>query len=59
MTLEPAGQLASQYAFQLAHSKSIGPIPVQSQTPEGSTFVVTFVGGSTVRIKRMHAADEN
>lgn len=57
LTLVPAGQLAAQYAHQLEQPENIGAIPVQSQKHEGSSFVVQFVGGSTVRIKRMHAAD--
>lgn len=55
MTLEPIGQLAAFHQTELNASKH-PPLPVQSQTHEGSTFVVTYRGGSTVRIQRMHAA---
>lgn len=57
LTLIPVGQLAAQYAHQLEQPAKTGPIPVKSEKHEGSSFVVQFVGGSTVRIKRMHAAD--
>lgn len=56
MTIIPNGQLASIYRAQLLAAENAISIPVETQEHEGSTFVVTFVGGSTVRIKRMHAA---
>jgi hypothetical protein len=57
LTLIPDGQAAAYNRKALAAAEAADPIPVQSQKHEGSTFVVTFEGGSTVRIRRMHAAD--
>lgn len=57
LTLIPVGQLAAYNRSALATAEAADPIPVKSQKHEGSTFVVTFKGGSTVRIKRMHAAN--
>ena len=54
MTLEPLGTLAA-YHREALDSPDLLPLPVVSQKHEGSTFVVTFKGGSIVRIKRMHA----
>jgi len=56
LTLIPEGVLAAYHRSELAAAEKADPIRVQSQTHEGSTFVVTYVGGSTIRIKRMHAA---
>lgn len=56
LTLIPDGQLAANHQEALAKASVEDPVPVASQKHEGSTFVVTYVGGSTVRIKRMHAA---
>lgn len=56
LTLIPDGPLAATHQEALAQASVEDPIPVASQKHEGSTFVVTYVGGSTVRIKRMHAA---
>ncbi|MDQ6648122.1 MAG: hypothetical protein M3Y93_13000, partial [Pseudomonadota bacterium] len=55
MTLEPIGALVAYHRGALASADFL-PVPVVSQKHEGSTFVVTFKGGATVRIKRMHAA---
>lgn len=57
LTLIPDGQAAAYNRKALAAAEAADPVPVQSQKHEGSTFVVTFEGGSTVRIRRMHAAD--
>ncbi len=57
LTLIPVGQLAAYNRRALSVAEAAAPVPVQSQKHEGSTFVVTFEGGSTVRIKRMHAAN--
>lgn len=56
MTLVPTGQLAAATSERLRVAESRGPVPVQAQLHESSIFVVTFQGGSTVRLKRMHAA---
>ena len=56
LTLIPDGQLAANHQDALAKAWMEDPIPVVSQKHDGSIFVVTYAGGSTVRIKRMHAA---
>lgn len=56
LTLIPAGREAALYRFELQDEKTSHPIPVKSSRHEGATFVVTYAGGSVVRIRRMHAA---
>jgi hypothetical protein len=56
MTLYPSGQAARMMQAKLAEHADDPAIPVVSQTHEESEYVVRFEGGSTVRIKRMHAA---
>ena len=55
LTLVPDGPLAAYHQQALAKAYLEDPIPVVSEKHERSTFVVTYAGGSTVRIKRMHA----
>ena len=55
MTLEPVGELVARHKTGL-DAPDLAPLPVVSQVHEGSAFIVTFAGGSTVRIRRMHAA---
>lgn len=55
MTLEPIGDLAAHHQTELDASAN-GPVPVATEKHEGSTYVVTYKGGATVRIQRMHAA---
>lgn len=57
LTLVPDGPLAAYQRQALAKAYLEDPVPVVSEKHERSTFVVTFKGGSTVRIKRMHAAN--
>lgn len=57
LTLIPAGRAAAVHRFELQDEKISHPVPVKSSRHEGATFIVTFAGGSVVRIKRMHAAD--
>lgn len=57
MTLYPSGQAARMMQAKLAEHADDPAIPVVSQTHEESEYVVRFEGGSTVRIKRMHAAN--
>jgi hypothetical protein len=57
LILIPVGALAAYNRKALLAAEVAAPVPVESQKHEGSTFVVTFKGGSTVRIKRMHAAN--
>jgi hypothetical protein len=56
LTLIPAGREAALHRFELQDEKISHPIPVKSSMHEGATFVVTYAGGSVVRIRRMHAA---
>jgi hypothetical protein len=56
LTLIPAGREAALHRFELQDEKISHPIPVKSYEHDGATFVVTYAGGSVVRIKRMHAA---
>ncbi|MGH8214206.1 MAG: hypothetical protein ACREPZ_00675, partial [Rhodanobacteraceae bacterium] len=56
LTLVPAGLVAAYHRLELQDPKNSHPIPVKSYQHEGATFVVTFAGGSVVRIRRMHAA---
>lgn len=55
MTINPSGEEARYHQSELDAAAKADPLPVTKQSHEGSTFVVTFEGGSTVRIKRMHA----
>lgn len=57
LTLIPVGLLAAENRQALQAARTAAPIPVQSQKHDDATFVVTFKGGSTVRIKRMHATN--
>ncbi|HWU76244.1 MAG TPA: hypothetical protein VN043_07055 [Rhodanobacter sp.] len=56
LTLTPAGQLAACQQKALPAAEAADPVPEASKKHEGPSFVVTFAGGNTVRIKRMHAA---
>jgi hypothetical protein len=55
MTISPSGEEARYHQPELDAFANRDPLPVEKQTHDGSTFVVTFVGGSTVRVRRMHA----
>lgn len=55
MVLMPNGELAAYNREALLAARNQDPVPVKAQTHEGSTFVVTYADGSTVRIRRMHA----
>jgi hypothetical protein len=55
LTLIANGQLAQVYRQRLAEAEKKPPLAVVKQMHEGSTFVVTYDGGSTIRIRRMHA----
>ena len=56
MTIKPTGEEARYHRTELDAVADADPLPVTKQQHEGSTFVITFAGGSTVRIRRMHAA---
>jgi hypothetical protein len=55
MMLIPSGILAAYNKDALKTAEIENPVPVENQAHEGSTFVVTYEGGSVVRIRRMHA----
>lgn len=55
LMLIPTGALAAYHQDLLQQAVLTDPISVSSQTHEGSTYVVTYQGGSTVRVRRMHA----
>ena len=55
MVLVPSGQLAALNRDELAAARTTEPVQIESQTHEGSTFVVAYEGGTIVRIRRMHA----
>jgi hypothetical protein len=56
MTITPTGEEARYHQTELDAVASADPLPVTKQQHEGSTYVITFAGGSTVRVRRMHAA---
>jgi hypothetical protein len=56
MTITPTGEEARYHQTELDAVASADPLPVTNQQHEGSTYVITFAGGSTVRVRRMHAA---
>lgn len=56
LTLIPTGNAAAFHRVELQNGKISHPVPVKSSRHEGATFIVTFAGGSVVRIRRMHAA---
>jgi hypothetical protein len=55
MTLFPTGPVAAFGKQALLAAENANPVPVEHQEHEGSTFIVTFRGGSAVRIRHMHA----
>ncbi|PWK85314.1 hypothetical protein [Fulvimonas soli] len=54
MTLIPEGEMAALDKERLDKAYDEPPVKVQGETHEGSTYVVTYEGGSKVRIRRMH-----
>jgi hypothetical protein len=55
LTIFPNGPLSAYYKTELDAAEKVDPLPVAAQEHEGSTFVVTYLGGSKVRIRRMHS----
>jgi hypothetical protein len=55
LMLIPTGELAAYHQEVLQKAILADPVQVAQQTHEGSTYVVTYEGGSTVRVRRMHA----
>ncbi|MBB6188695.1 hypothetical protein [Rhodanobacter sp. MP7CTX1] len=59
LMLIPSGDLAAYHQDALQKAIQADPVLVAKQTHEGSTYVVTYGGGSTVRVRRMHATKDN
>jgi hypothetical protein len=59
LMLIPSGDLAAYHQDVLQKAIQSDPVQVAQQTHEGSTYVVTYEGGSTVRVRRMHATKDN
>ena len=57
--LIPSGDLAAYHQEVLQKAIQADPVQVMQQTHEGSTYVVTYEGGSTVRVRRMHATKDS
>lgn len=55
LMLIPTGDLAAFHQHALQKAIQADPVQVAQQKHEGSTYVVIYQGGSTVRIRRMHA----
>jgi hypothetical protein len=55
LTLIASGAMSQFYQAELTTAENAPPLLVEKQAHEGSTFVVTYAGGSTVRIRRMHS----
>lgn len=59
LTLIPTGDLTMYQQEPLQKAAMNDPVKVVKETHEGSTYVVTYEGGSTVRVRRMHASKAN
>ncbi len=59
LMLIPDGDLAAFHQDAVQKAIMADPVQVTRQAHEGSTYVVTYEGGSTVRIRRMHAARDH
>lgn len=59
LMLIPDGELAAFHQDAVQTSIQADPVKVAQQTHEGSTYVVTYQGGSMVRIRRMHAEEDS
>lgn len=55
LVLRPTGTLAAYRRAALESSENSGPVPVIAHDHDGSTFVVTYQGGSRIRVQRMHS----
>jgi hypothetical protein len=58
LVLIPSGDLAAFHQEALQKAIRSDPVQVARQSHEGSTYVVTYEGGSVVRVQRMHATGE-
>lgn len=59
LMLIPTGELAAYHQEILQKAVLADPVLVARQTHEGSTYVITYEGGSTVRVRRMHATRDD
>lgn len=59
LMLIPSGELAAYHQAAVQSAIKEDPVQVASQTHEGSTYVVTYEGGSAVRVRRMHAMQDS
>jgi hypothetical protein len=59
LMLIPSGDLAAYHQEVLQKAIQADPVQVAHQTHDGSTYVVTYEGGSTVRVRRMHSTKDN
>lgn len=59
LMLVPTGDLAAFHQDALEKAIQTDPVQVAQQKHEGSTYVVVYQGGSTVRIQRMHSEHGN
>ena len=59
LMLIPNGDLTAFHEDALQTAIKADPVHVAEEAHEGSTYVVTYKGGSAVRIRRMHAARDN
>jgi hypothetical protein len=57
LMLIPTGALTAFHQDAVQKAVQTDPVQVAQQKHEGSDYVVIYKGGSTVRIKRMHAAN--
>ncbi|MDE2317976.1 MAG: hypothetical protein KGK06_16350 [Xanthomonadaceae bacterium] len=55
LTLIPTGELVAFHKQAVQQAERSDPVRVARETHEGSTYVVTYDGGSVVRVQRMHA----
>lgn len=55
LVLIPTGDLVAFHQLALQQAERSDPVRVNQQAHEGSTYVVTYEGGSVVRVQRMHA----
>lgn len=55
LTLIPTGELVAFHKQAVQQAERSDPVRVARETHDGSTYVVTYDGGSVVRVQRMHA----
>lgn len=59
LMLIPTGELAAYHQDALLRAIQADPVQVTGEVHDGSAYVVTYEGGSTVRVRRMHATQDN